>query len=89
MSEFFIILLKNVAVWIFLSKGRRRRNRNKKNAFAEEKRVSEEAMHSAMDVYSLQQAERRLKKDGIYSLNKVPALLGSSNTNNILKIFYN
>lgn len=78
-----------MAVWIFLSTGRRRRNRNKKNAFAEEKRVSEESMLSAMDVHSLQQAERRLKKDGIYSLKKASALLGSSNANNILKIFNN
>lgn len=50
--------------------GRKRRNRSKKNAFAEENRASEESMLSALDRHSLQQAERRLSKEGIHSLKK-------------------
>ncbi|KAE8291936.1 Terminal uridylyltransferase 7 [Larimichthys crocea] len=50
--------------------GRRRRNRNKRNAFAEENRGLEESPLSAKDLRSLQQAERRLNKEEIYSLKK-------------------
>lgn len=57
-----------------LSKGRRRRNRNKKKAFAEENRGFEEPTLSAKDLHSLQQAERRLNRDEIYCLKKVQAL---------------
>ncbi|TKS78379.1 Terminal uridylyltransferase 4 [Collichthys lucidus] len=49
---------------------RRRRNRNKRNAFAEENRGLEESPLSAKDLRSLQQAERRLNKEEIYSLKK-------------------
>ncbi|KAM6930542.1 terminal uridylyltransferase 7 [Xenentodon cancila] len=52
--------------------GRRRRNRNKKKAFAEDSRglMTEESTFSAKELRSLRQAERRLKKDEIYCLKK-------------------
>lgn len=50
--------------------GKRRRNRNKKKSFAEENRGLEEPPLSAKDLHSLQQTERRLNKDEIYSLKK-------------------
>uniref|UniRef100_A0A3Q2ZUZ7 C2H2-type domain-containing protein n=1 Tax=Kryptolebias marmoratus TaxID=37003 RepID=A0A3Q2ZUZ7_KRYMA len=54
--------------------GRRQRNRNKKNLFAEEDRghAAEESTLSAQELQSLRQAERRLKKDEIYYLKKKP-----------------
>ncbi len=57
-----------------LSKGRRRRNRNKKKTFAEENRGIEESTLSATELRSLRQAERRLNRDEIYCLKKVQAL---------------
>lgn len=57
-----------------LSKGRRRRNRNKKKTFAEENRGIEESTLSAAELRSLRQAERRLNRDEIYCLKKVQAL---------------
>lgn len=66
---------KNIANTFFtcvlLSKGRRRRNRNKKKAFAEENRGLEETTLSAKDLQSLRQAERRLNRDEIYCVKKV------------------
>lgn len=59
------------------SKGRKRGNRGKKNAFSEENRASEEPMLSGLDRHSLQQAERRLGKEGIHSLKKVKAQMFS------------
>nr|XP_046241304.1 terminal uridylyltransferase 7 isoform X2 [Scatophagus argus] len=50
--------------------GRKRRNRNKKKAFAEENRGLEESTLSAKDMRSLRLAERRLNKDEIYCLKK-------------------
>lgn len=50
--------------------GRRRRNRNKKKAFAEENRGLEETTLSAKDLQSLRQAERRLNRDEIYCVKK-------------------
>ncbi|KAA8592619.1 hypothetical protein FQN60_018074 [Etheostoma spectabile] len=52
--------------------GRRRRNRNKNKAYAEENRgpVVEESTLSPKELHSLQQAERRLNRDEIYSLKK-------------------
>ncbi|XP_076587284.1 terminal uridylyltransferase 7 [Chaetodon auriga] len=50
--------------------GRRRRNRNKKRAFAEESRSLEESTLSAKDLRSLRQAERRLNRDEIYCVKK-------------------
>ncbi|XP_067377388.1 terminal uridylyltransferase 7 isoform X2 [Channa argus] len=52
--------------------GKRRRNRNKKKSFAEEKRslVNEECPLSAQEQRTLQQAERRLNRDEIYCLKK-------------------
>lgn len=57
-----------------LSKGRKRRHRNKKKSFAEENRGCEESTLSATDLRSLRQAERRLNRDEIYCLKKVQAL---------------
>uniref|UniRef100_A0A3P9C4R3 C2H2-type domain-containing protein n=1 Tax=Maylandia zebra TaxID=106582 RepID=A0A3P9C4R3_9CICH len=53
-------------------KGKRRRNRNKKKAFAEENRgfVIEESTLSNKELRNLRQAERRLNRDEIYSLKK-------------------
>ncbi|KAM9359903.1 terminal uridylyltransferase 7 [Symphorus nematophorus] len=50
--------------------GRRRRNRNKKKAFAEENRGLEESTLSAKELRSLRQIERRLNREEIYSLKK-------------------
>lgn len=55
-----------------LKSGKRRRNRNKKRGFAEENRGPEECTLSATELRSLQQAERRLNKEEIYSLKKRP-----------------
>uniref|UniRef100_A0A8D3DR36 CCHC-type domain-containing protein n=1 Tax=Scophthalmus maximus TaxID=52904 RepID=A0A8D3DR36_SCOMX len=56
------------------SKGKRRRNRNRKKPFAEENQASviEESTLSAKELQSLQQAEQRLGKDEIYCLKKKP-----------------
>ncbi|XP_063346052.1 terminal uridylyltransferase 7 isoform X3 [Pelmatolapia mariae] len=56
----------------FQKSGKRRRNRNKKKAFAEENRgfVIEESTFSNKELRSLRQAERRLNRDEIYSLKK-------------------
>uniref|UniRef100_A0A8D0A2K8 Terminal uridylyl transferase 7 n=1 Tax=Sander lucioperca TaxID=283035 RepID=A0A8D0A2K8_SANLU len=55
-----------------LKNKKRRRNRNKNKAYAEENRgpVIEESTLSAKELHSLQQAERRLNRDEIYSLKK-------------------
>ncbi|CAI5649633.1 terminal uridylyltransferase 7 isoform X4 [Oreochromis niloticus] len=52
--------------------GKRRRNRNKKKAFAEENRglVIEESTLSNKELRSPRQAERRLNRDEIYSIKK-------------------
>ncbi|XP_059193159.1 terminal uridylyltransferase 7 isoform X2 [Centropristis striata] len=52
--------------------GRRRRNRNKNKPYAEENRgpMIEESTLSAKELQSLQQAERRLNREEIYSLKK-------------------
>ncbi|XP_056232082.1 terminal uridylyltransferase 7 [Seriola aureovittata] len=52
--------------------GRRRRNRHKKKAFAEENKglVNEDATLSAKEMRSLRQAEKRLNKDDIYCFKK-------------------
>ncbi|XP_053180647.1 terminal uridylyltransferase 7 [Scomber japonicus] len=52
--------------------GRRRRNRNKRNVFAEENRglMIEESTLSAKELQNLRQAERRLNREEIYSLKK-------------------
>ncbi|XP_029960124.1 terminal uridylyltransferase 7 [Salarias fasciatus] len=52
--------------------GRRRRNRNKKKPFLEENQniVIEESTLSAKELQSLQQTERRLNREEIYSLKK-------------------
>ncbi|XP_071339545.1 terminal uridylyltransferase 7 isoform X1 [Trachinotus anak] len=52
--------------------GRRRRNRHKKKAFAEENRgpVNEDPTLTAKELRNLQQTERRLNKDDIYCLKK-------------------
>ncbi|PWA15881.1 hypothetical protein CCH79_00009039 [Gambusia affinis] len=56
--------------------GRRRRNRNKKKAFAEECKglEMEEARVSVQDLQNTRQAEKKLKRDEIYPLRKVPAV---------------
>lgn len=61
---------------ILIFKGKRRRNRNKKKAFAEENRgfVIEESTLSNKELRNLRQAERRLNRDEIYSLKKVQTL---------------
>uniref|UniRef100_A0A8D0DAV5 Terminal uridylyl transferase 7 n=1 Tax=Sander lucioperca TaxID=283035 RepID=A0A8D0DAV5_SANLU len=57
---------------LFPLKNKKRRNRNKNKAYAEENRgpVIEESTLSAKELHSLQQAERRLNRDEIYSLKK-------------------
>ncbi|XP_054467122.1 terminal uridylyltransferase 7 isoform X1 [Anoplopoma fimbria] len=52
--------------------GRRRRNRNKNRAYAEENRgpLIEESTLSAKELQNLRQAERRLNRDEIFSLKK-------------------
>ncbi|XP_029295943.1 terminal uridylyltransferase 7 isoform X2 [Cottoperca gobio] len=52
--------------------GRRRRNRNKNRAYAEENRgpLIDESTLSAKELQNLRQAETRLNKDDIYSLKK-------------------
>uniref|UniRef100_A0A3B5R987 Terminal uridylyltransferase 4/7 nucleotidyltransferase domain-containing protein n=1 Tax=Xiphophorus maculatus TaxID=8083 RepID=A0A3B5R987_XIPMA len=56
-------------------KRRRRRNRNKKKALGEECKglEMEEARVSVQDLQNTRQTEKRLKRDEIYPLRKVPA----------------
>ncbi|KAG7489838.1 terminal uridylyltransferase 7 [Solea senegalensis] len=54
--------------------GKRWRNRNRKKDFTEENRgfVNEEITLTAKEIHSLRQAEKRLKKDEIFSLKRKP-----------------